>query len=151
MLTKSQYKEHILSNKNYPVIFGVTYKMDADEPYKTISKMGRRKHTHNDIRIVAPMYAESAFSWRYVPLVNVVYWWDEPNDIVIEDVLNHLKKKYNESPIKHVRLYQWGEKKADSSANLAAKMSSHALDYASADAEKLPSFAQWLKTHRSGD
>ena len=154
MLSKSQYKEHILSNKNYPVVFGVSLKReeDAPSPYKTISIMGRRKNTHFDFKEIQPMLNMPwALSWRYVPLTKSVYWWHEPDDDVLEDVTYHLNQKYHEVPKHHIRMYQFDNKKYEDPDNLAAKMTSHQTDFASVNPSKLPSFAQWRKTHRSGD
>jgi len=155
MLSKKQFEKDVLTGKNYPVIFGVTYKESKFDPYKTISRKGRRTNTHSDykeFRIAFVNYDENCHSWRYVPLTKTIYWWEPVNTDVKEDVSYHLQSKYKETPQNHVRIYSHGEKNRNSIEDRVAKMTSHSTEWgAHGNDASLPSFAQWLKFHKSGD
>lgn len=149
-MNRSNY-EDIVSNKDFKVIFGITY--IEDDHIKTASAEGRRSESHgevipNDGRLYN-IDPNKRWTWRYNPMTNTIYWWEPPTKEVKTDAEIELSD-LTDKP-RHKRIYMRGESERTQIAGKIGTMDTHDTSFMNVRKANFPTFAQWLKFHRDGD
>ena len=161
MIQQNSWKQ-MLQGK-HPVILGITYRAREEDYPKVVSFLGTPDSNHSQFGRKYDRY-KLVTSWRYVPYIKTIYWWNKFEDIEKEATINYLKDKYNETPL-YNKIVTWGAwdalkpySKKSLMATAALRLTHGQTDYPSKDVQtgefkwpQMPTFKQWFKMHQSGD
>ena len=160
-ITQGQWNRKI-GRGEHEIIFGITYRESEDDYPRVVSVKSDPGGNHG--RFFGRKYERyDVVTWRYSVLTKTNFWWSDWDQDEKQATTDHLKDKYNETPLYNRRMDWHGPEDLEGHMlNTAALKITHndspiqrwKTNRAGRDRtipNKMPTFKQWLALQRDGD
>ena len=102
-MTSLKKKYKTVMDADYDILYGHT--RDCDGNIESFIYSGSKKEGHNPPYSATlcglPINFSEVKNWRYDPMLRIVFWWENPNDLEKEDVEYRLKNRWKQKVIGH--------------------------------------------------